>query len=809
MTTASRIRELGDRLMTPELIIFPVRHHSPACSWQLRRLFATVTPSSVLVEGPRSFTPLIPLLTHEAAKMPLAIYTYAVIKPKGAPEQRHASYFPMCDYSPELVALREAAKRSIPARFVDLDFAEQIYQEEHCDEKDGSSLLDEKRFRRSAHLEALAERLGCRDHEELWEHLFEIDAGHVTLKEHVSRVAAYCELSRLDYSQEDLHRDGTLVREAEMVRHIREAVAGRAATDGPVVAIMGGFHAVAMPELLRDASPSQPCATGDVVESTSALIRYSFDRLERLNGYAAGMTSPAWQQRIWERFMLGDATSPPLKRTRQDIALEMLSEVAATLRSKYDVAIPMPALSAAYEQTLSLARLRARPAVARVDVLDAITSCFIKGEVGTAGEAVLAIARQAFTGASIGTVPPGAGTPPLVKDVMWRLRKQKLKIDNIERQKTTLDIYRNPAHRMTSRLLHGLTFLGIPFAQRIAGPDFIHGQGLNRLQEKWDYCHTAATEGALVEASVHGATLPLAVAHLFEKKLDAFRAGGALATARAGAALLTQAFVLGLHDHLPAALATLRTSIGHDAEFESVTAAAAAVSLLAQAREPLEALDAGELGVLLNTAYERATFLGEDLSVPADDPAKVVRALMRWREILVSAAGAQLDASLYWAMLERIQSTHPVPIMQGAATGLRYSAGYLGADALQSGIVGHLRGHAKPQDAAAFMRGLLQTAREVAWQQPELLDALDELLAQWDDDAFTAVLPELRLAFAEMTPRETDRIARVVAQRHGEDQLGTLVIREHSAADVQYHLELSKVLNGILHEDHLAEWGGA
>ena len=59
----------------------------------------------------------------------------------------------------------------------------------------------------------------------------------------------------------------------------------------------------------------------------------------------------------------------------------------------------------------------------------------------------------------------------------------------------------------------------------------------------------------------------------------------------------------------------------------------------------------------------------------------------------------------------------------------------------------------------AFLRGLLQTAREAAWQQPALLGVLDKLLREWDEEAFVASLPELRLAFAEMTPKETDRIA--------------------------------------------------
>ena len=61
---ADALRALAARLVTPELIVFPVRHHSPACAWQLRKLLATTPVSAVLVEGPRSFTRLIPQLTH-------------------------------------------------------------------------------------------------------------------------------------------------------------------------------------------------------------------------------------------------------------------------------------------------------------------------------------------------------------------------------------------------------------------------------------------------------------------------------------------------------------------------------------------------------------------------------------------------------------------------------------------------------------------------------------------------------------------------------------------------------------------------
>ena len=81
--------------------------------------------------------------------------------------------------------------------------------------------------RTAARLQLLAERLGCRDHEDLWERLFEASPLH--LEEHVARMAAYCRLARLDYTDDDLRVEGTLQREAEMASHVRAALDARAA----------------------------------------------------------------------------------------------------------------------------------------------------------------------------------------------------------------------------------------------------------------------------------------------------------------------------------------------------------------------------------------------------------------------------------------------------------------------------------------------------------------------------------------------------------------------------------------------------
>jgi len=815
------VRALGARLAGEDLVVFPVRHHSPACALQLDRLLRSTRPGAILVEGPRGFTDQIPFLVHESARMPLAIYTYAVERAQGdAAPRRRGAYYPFCDYSPELVALRAARALDVPARFIDLEFTEQSAFDddapaEGCPGRpaDGApSLLDERRYERSRYLHALAAQLGCRDHEELWEHLFEAPAATRDLREHVAAVTAYCHLARLEADEAGLRRDGTLAREAEMAWHIQAALAARRPGDGPVVAVMGGFHAVVMPALLRAPVERPMIAGGRFADASSALIRYGFDRLDRLNGYSAGMTSPAWHQRVWEqtgRFArLADAADAG-RRGRQEVALSMLSDIAHELRERAGVPLPMPALAAAFEQALRLAALRRRAAPVRDDVLDAVRSCFVKGEADAEGALVLAAARRALCGTAMGSVPAGASTPPLVRDFDWRARRQRLKIDDSEPHRASLDIYRRAEHRATSRLLHGLALLGVPMARRIAGPDFVAGTGLDRLQEHWDYAYSPATGAALVEASIFGVTVPLAVAARFELRVAAFEAESGGRDAGRAAALLTQGCVLGLHDHLPRVMGMLARAIAADAGFESVAAAAGTLGLLWQSREPLEARALDDLPGLLRAAFERALYLGQGMRGLVGDGAATLDALARLRELLASAAGQALDGSLYWAMVQSLAARHDAALVRGAATGLAYAGGHLDEDALGAAVSGHLDGLLPPAEAVAFLRGLLATAREVAWQQAALLGVLDRLLAAWGDAQFVALLPELRLAFAGMTPKETDRVARAVAALHGESDLGPLVQSALSAGQVQAHLALDRRLQDVLAADGLATWGAA
>lgn len=802
LPSGAEVRALAARLITDELVIVPVRHHSPACAHAVRTAFKASRPSVVLIEGPRSFTPLLPLLAHPDAQPPLAIHTYARrVASDGEPADVRGGYYPFCDYSPELEAARLARRHGVPASFCDLELAEQ--QALGAARPEGDSLLEERHFEHSLALQALAESQGCRDHEDLWELLLEADRSPLTLDDHVARMVAYCLLTRRSYTAEDLAADGTAARENEMAFHVREALAARKPGEGPVLLVVGGFHAVALPDLLA-APEDRPAVDLSGVEIGAALIRYSFERLDRLNGYASGMTSPGWHQRIWDQREGGASPS----RARESAAVDTLLDIAGQLRDGHRIPVSTPTLAAAHHHLTLLTRLRGRPAPLRSDVIDAVTSCFIQGEVDTDGVLVQRVTRDVLRGHAFGILPPGAGSPPLLEDTLRRLRSQKIVVDGTEPRSVTLDIYRNPNHRVTSRLLHGLVLLDVPFAEHTGGPDFVSGTGLARLQERWTCTWSPFSEGALVEASMYGSTLVEAVSARLDEFIAEVTRDARVPTSGEAVSVLAHTAVLGLHDRSARVVGLVKEALAHDPELLSVARAVGALALLLEGREALEGTRLTALPELLAAAYARSVFLGRDLRGDESPPLDVAEALSRLRELLASPAGVELDPDPFWAMVEQLRTQHDIPLVRGAATGLSFAAGLVDEAAVGRDVAGQLSGSVPPGEAVGFVRGLLLTAREVVWHDTDVLPALDERLRQWDEETFLDHLPELRLAFAGLTPRETDRVAQLVARLRGGEFIDVSVRRDIDEAGIAAHLEVSARVTEVLRRDGLEEWIG-
>jgi hypothetical protein len=758
------------------VVYVPIRHHSPACAQHVARVIEAVRPDAVLIEGPRDATPLIPLLTHPDTRMPVAIFTTFIRRARNAPPAHFAAYYPFCDFSPELAALRAAAALGVPARFIDLTFPEQVVYGER---QDGQvlNLLEERYFAHSRFLRAACQRAGARDPDDLWDQLYEDDGAARTSGDFLRNVLAYCALARQDCTTAMLDAEGALAREGGMAAEI-------ARETGRVVVVTGGFHTVALP-----ATPPQAVKAIDVAPADAQVVltRYSFPQLDRLNGYASGMPSPEFYQRAWD----GDAPAA------------LIVALGRRLRARGAEASTADEI-AALAQAERLARLRGHLRVGREDLLDGIRSSFIKGAEDIEGVAVLTEARTLLAGTRVGAVPADAGQPPIVHDFRDAATRLHLRLDGIEVQTVTLDLYRKAAHRDSSRLLHRLCFLEVPFAELVAGPDFVAGTDLERVQEVWRCRWSPLTESTLIERAMYGATLEEAAA---ARLLEAFGQAGQGGRAGQATALVLQACRMGLHRHTQALLDATGGLIAQDNDVPSLVMAASRLHMLHVSREPLEAHDLAGLEALTEGAVRRACFLLPTLGGTAEEVEDAaLDALNALARLPGRFAEAEEALALYHDGLAGLaDAVGGNPALRGGAVGLLTSEGAYTRDDLVRALTGHLwSARADGADGIRFLRGLLRTARGVLWQTPEIVAGVTEVLLAWDEEQFLAQLPRLRLAFADLTPRECDRLAGLVAGHLGLQALPALPAR--AADDLRHGAALERLLRDTLAADGLTDF---
>ena len=87
-----------------------------------------------------------------------------------------------------------------------------------------------------------------------------------------------------------------------------------------------------------------------------------------------------------------------------------------------------------------------------------------------------------------------------------------------------------------------------------------------------------------------------------------------------------------------------------------------------------------------------------------------------------------------------------------------------------------------------------------------LIQSLDEIIAAWGEAEFLSALPNLRLAFAELTPRETDKVAALVASLHGKAGLGVLVQTHATEGELELNRRLTALVLESLENDGLGHW---
>ena len=694
--------------------ILGVRHHSPACARLVHHVITTVRPATVLVEGPLDFNPRLPelLLPHT---LPVALFTWA--------PDRRSSWLPLSDSSPELVALRAAQEVGAEARLCDLPAWHPAFEGRSRLDEDGGDALSR------AWVDTLRERWQLDDEDALWDHLFELPLTYDALR---ARLEAW--FLRL--------RDGRPAGPRDAPRELAMAQAlAWAAPRGDVVLVCGGWHAPAL-EGWRDLPPVFPTVQTPP-DAGAWIVPFSDQRLDSFAGYAAGMPMSGWQARAW-------AEGPDA------VGEAALAHVVGWLRERGHPVSTADQI-ALHTTADALRRLRGHAALARVDVLDAITSVLVRdalpapapwtrrGPLPADTHPVLVEVARALAGERLGRLAPETPRPPLLHDVARLLDAHGLAPGALPR---TLALRGEDPRAV---VLHRLRVLGAPGFELRRRPTPVEPD------ERWQLSQHPDLDARLIEASGWGGTLEEAAQALLVDRLQ--RAQGDMA---AVAAALDDAVRAQLSVQL--ALGALAATVAQERSLAALGAGLRAVHDLQREFAQRRGSRRGEgvreaVDAALRAAFDRGLWLVEGRTGPAAPAdAGEIAAVRALRDVARAAPSPHADAVMgrvAWA-------PEAPPALRGAALGWAWS---LGRDV--AGDAAALATALPPTRLGDWLAGLLALARGAAAASGPLVAAVDRVTATLPPDELLIALPSLRLAFSWLSPEERYAVALAAAALHG------------------------------------------
>ena len=766
-----------------KILYFPIRHHSPACSFHLIYAIHAYKPDCILVEGPQTANQLIPILTDENTSLPVAFYYFYKDTKKLISEDGndYKCYYPFLNTSPEYNALLWAKKLNIESSFIDLPYGEiLIHTAENTGfrtEREIQSYNDDYYLSQNTVFKTLCEKTGMRNFEEFWEKYFEIDALYISTEEFVARMMSYCYLARQNTPEEEIIVDGCLKREQYMASNIRKA----SEKYNRILVVTGGFHTPGLYELMHTEKKTEEIKLhrfSNEIQNVYATA-YSLEAADALNGYAAGMQNPGFYELVWQKLKEKMEIQKECAEVYKNAVLDTLLK-AAKAANKENLLITMSDIAAAVTMYEGLSMLRDKKAPGLYELYDSVRSCFVKGELNAASDIPLKILSKIATGNKIGKLCPQAPKAPLLKNFEELCEKYKLKIVTVMEQKIELDLFAKPKHMEISQFFYQMNFLHTDFAKRIKGADIIQNKDRSRIREIWSYSHSIKTDSALIDASAYGATIKEACTMLAVKHLNREQ------KCSAAAKLYVECFLMGI-DVSEKFLEKMEDIIISDGDFFSIGKGIYYFNMLKMLRHLYHSEQkAGEQ--FLEKCFQKILImLPSMVHIKTEQAEECIKICKMLYQFVSNGSLNREYPELFEAFQKMIEASNPEPALYGAILGLLYGKDVSYKSNIRYALKGYLTGSEEMhQKGAVFLRGLFYTARDIVLVGNEFVRMINELIKTFSMEEFMEVLPELKLAFSYFVPSEIDTIAEKVA-----------VLYQKDAEEVKRSLEIDMDLYAI------------
>lgn len=737
------------------VLYFPIRHHSPACSYHLLNVIKEYQPDCILVEGPQNANKLIPILTDEETILPIAFYYFYKDKSKliNNDADDYKCYYPFLNTSPEYNALVEAKRLGINGEFIDLPYAEilintqrnkGIRKETEVQNYNDDYYLSENNF-----FNSICQKTGMRSFEEFWEKFFEIDALYTDTEDFVAKMLSYCYLTRENTPTEIMEQDGCLLREQFMAENIIEATKKYS----KVLVVTGGFHTYGIYNLINSSDKIKKVKLHKFDEKVQNVyaMAYSFEAADALNGYASGMQNPGFYESIWKEMNKNN-----IDKAYSDIVLETVIKTAKKSNKK-NILITMSDISSAVVMCEGLYLLREKKAPGLYELYDCVKSCFIKGELNQASDIPLRLLNEIATGSNIGELCNTAEKVPLLINFEEMCLKYRLKIETVIEQKIELDIFSKKNHMEISRFLYQMNFLGTSFARKIKGADIIRNTDRSRIRELWSYSRSVSTDTALIDCSVYGGTIKEACKVLATRKIKKEQ------KCSEAAKLYVECFLMGIDISVDFA-SNMNNIIINDGDFFSIGKAIYYFNTLNSLKKMYNSTKFESEYFLEKCFNKIIIMLPSMINVNSEYSSECIKICKILYNLVSNDLFKDKADVLIQAFVSMIDKDNPEPALYGAVLGLLYGNNVDYKKNINNALYGYLTGSEDlRKKGAVFLRGLFCTARDIIIVGDKFISMINELIRSFEMSDFMEILPELKLAFSYFTPAEIDEISEKVA----------------------------------------------
>lgn len=718
--------------MAAEVRIFGIRHHGPGCARSLARELDVWEPDCLLLEGPPEGEELL-AFAREDMEPPVALLLYAQADPS------RAVFYPYAEFSPEWQAVRHAQRRGVPLHFMDLPlthlFALEKMREEEAaraaeevdardaGEADGESAPPEddesaEDALRLDPFQTLGRLAGYEDGESWWSALLEERRDGGDLFE--ASALMMRELRERTPKPEGWRGRREALREAAMRVCLRRA---RKEGHQKIAVVCGAWHAPAletMPPAREDAALLKGLPR-EKVEATWSI--WSYANLAVEDGYAAGVSSPAWYEFLWRHGAAPDRTARWLHRAARLLREEGLDCSPAHLIESVRLA-----------ETLAGLRGRALPGLD--ELREALCAAVCMGEE----ERLRLIRRKLFVGETVGALPPDAPAAPLQRDIFREGKRLRLSF-SAEEKTLVLDL-RKPLDADRSVFLHRLDLLEIGFGVA----DVARGAGT--FKEAWRICWTPENSLAVVRASRRGKDIPSALASLLAERAQE-------AEPAELARLFEKTLNASLPDLLPPLLRALEDRAAQSRDcLQLLTAVPPLVETLRYGG--VRQFDKGMVENVLAGLLPRALLaLPWACSGIQAEPARALGGVIDE----VHAALRLLDKGDYFTswletLLQLVGRPSVHPLLRGQSVRLLVDARRMSVDDVERELSLALSQGEEAEHAADWLTGFLENNTLILLHDSVLWKVVDSWLTGLHEDAFLHVAPLLRRIFSEASRAE-------------------------------------------------------